>query len=83
MLGTDISIDDLFGNFSLIIAFGLNGAPGIVTAAVIEIEKGVEQQATPMGIIKATPWALLFMLIFALIVSIFVKKNEPVSDRMN
>ena len=54
-----------------------------IDAAVIEIEKGVEQQATPMGIIKATPWALLFMLIFALIVSIFVKKNEPVSDRMN
>ena len=60
------------------------GTPQVaIDAAVIEIEKGVEQQSTPMGIIKATPWALLFMLIFALIVSIFVKKNEPVSDRMN
>ena len=62
---------------------GLGTPQEAIDAAVIEIEKGVEQQATPMGIIKATPWALLFMFIFALIVSIFVKKNEPVSDRIN
>ena len=54
-----------------------------IDAAVIEIEKGVEQQSSPMGILKATPWALLFTFIFALIVSFFVKKNEPVSDRIN
>ena len=38
MFGTDISIDDLFGALFLMIALGLNGAPGIVTAAVIEID---------------------------------------------
>ena len=54
-----------------------------IDAAVIEIEKGVEQQSSPMGILKATPWALLFTFIFALIASFFVKKNEPVSDRIN
>ena len=47
MFGTDISIDDLFGNFSLIIALGLKGAPGIVTAAVIEIEVTPFNLSTP------------------------------------
>ena len=47
------------------------------------IEKSIEENTSPIGIIKATPWGLLFVFILAAISSIFVKKNEPVSDRIN
>ena len=47
------------------------------------IEKSIDENTTPIGILKATPWGLLFIFIFAVIASIFVKKNEAVSDRIN
>ena len=54
-----------------------------IDASIPEIEKSIEENTSAMGIIKATPWGLLFVFILAAISSIFVKKNEPVSDRMN
>ena len=47
------------------------------------IEKSIDDNTSPIGILKATPWGLLFIFIFAVIASIFVKKNEEVSDRIN
>ena len=47
------------------------------------MKKSIDENTSPMGIIKATPWGLLFIFIVAAITSIFVKKNEPVSDRIN
>lgn len=54
-----------------------------IDASIPEIEKSIEENTSPIGIIKATPWGLLFVFILAAISSIFVKKNEPVSDRIN
>ena len=54
-----------------------------IDGAIPEIEKSIEENTSPIGIIKATPWGLLFVFILAAIASIFVKKNEPVSDRIN
>ena len=60
------------------------GAPQeTIDASIPEIEKSIDENTSPMGIIKATPWGLLFIFIVAAITSIFVKKNEPVSDRIN
>ena len=54
-----------------------------IDGAIPEIEKSIEENTSPIGIIKATPWGLLFVFVLAAIASIFVKKNEPVSDRIN
>lgn len=60
------------------------GAPQeTIDASIPEIEKSIDDNTSPMGIIKATPWGLLFIFIFGAIASIFVKKNEEVSDRIN
>tara|TARA_B100000965_G_scaffold387523_1_gene390985 strand:- start:319 stop:873 length:555 start_codon:yes stop_codon:yes gene_type:complete len=60
------------------------GAPQeVIDASIPEIEKSIDENTTPIGILKATPWGLLFIFIFAVIASIFVKKNEAVSDRIN
>ena len=60
------------------------GAPQeAIDASIPEIEKSIDENTTPIGILKATPWGLLFIFIFAAIASIFVKKNEAVSDRIN
>ena len=60
------------------------GAPQeTIDASIPEIEKSIDENTSPMGIIKATPWGLLFIFIVAAFTSIFVKKNEPVSDRIN
>jgi hypothetical protein len=60
------------------------GAPQeTIDASIPEIEKSIEENTSAVGIIKATPWGLLFVFVLAAISSIFVKKNEPVSDRIN
>ncbi len=51
--------------------------------ALPEIEESIIKNTTPTGIIKSTPMGVLFMFLLALIASIFVKKNIPVSDRAN
>ena len=54
-----------------------------IDASIVEIENSVKDSTTPAGILKSSPWGILFIFIFALIASIFIKKNEPVSDRIN
>ena len=54
-----------------------------IDAAIVGIEQGIEEGTTPLGILKSTPWGTLFIAIFALIASLFIKKNPPVSDRIN
>ena len=50
---------------------------------MVEIENSVMESTTPAGIIKSSPWGIVAIFIFAVIASIFIKKNEPVSDRIN
>ena len=54
-----------------------------IDAAIVGIEQGIEEGTTPLGILKSTPWGTLFIAIFAAIASLFIKKNPPVSDRIN
>lgn len=54
-----------------------------IDAAIIGIEQGIEEGTTPLGILKSTPWGTLFIAIFAAIASLIIKKNKPVSDRIN
>ena len=54
-----------------------------IDAAIVGIEEGVDQSTTPMGLLKSTPWGILFIFIFAALGAIFIKKNPPVSDRIN
>ena len=54
-----------------------------IDEAIIGIEKGIDEGATISGVLKNSPIGIIVILIFALIASIFVKKNEPVSDRIN
>ena len=54
-----------------------------IDASIVEIEKSVMESTTPAGILKSAPWGVIIIFIFALIASIFIKKNEPVSDRIN
>ena len=54
-----------------------------IDEAIIGIEKGIDEGATISGVLKNSPIGIIVILVFALIASIFVKKNEPVSDRIN
>ena len=54
-----------------------------IDASIVEIENSVMESTTPAGILKSAPWGVIIIFIFALIASIFIKKNEPVSDRIN
>tara|TARA_Y100000816_G_scaffold292306_1_gene286913 strand:+ start:1630 stop:2184 length:555 start_codon:yes stop_codon:yes gene_type:complete len=54
-----------------------------IDAAIVGIEQGIEEGTTPLGILKSTPWGTLFIAIFAAIASLIIKKNKPVSDRIN
>ena len=55
----------------------------VIDASMVEIENSVMESTTPAGIIKSSPWGIVAIFIFAVIASIFIKKNEPVSDRIN
>ena len=52
-------------------------------AAIIGVEDGIDEATTPMGMIKSSPWGILFLLFFSAIAAIFIKRNPPVSDRIN
>ena len=54
-----------------------------IDEAIIGIEKSIDEGATISGVLKNSPIGIIVILVFALIASIFVKKNEPVSDRIN
>ena len=61
--------------------FGLSDEA--LDAAIIGVEDGIDEATTPMGMIKSSPWGILFLLFFSAISAIFIKRNPPVSDRIN
>ena len=61
--------------------FGLSDEA--LDAAIIGVEDGIDEATTPMGMIKSSPWGILFLLFFSAIAAIFIKRNPPVSDRIN
>jgi len=52
-------------------------------AAIIGVEDGIDEATTPMGMIKSAPLGIFFLLFFSAISAIFIKRNPPVSDRIN
>ena len=61
--------------------FGL--ADEALDAAIIGVEDGIDEATTPMGMIKSAPLGIFFLLFFSAISAIFIKRNPPVSDRIN
>ena len=60
------------------------GAPQeAIDASIPAIEEAIINSTTASGILKSSPWGLLFVGLFSLFTAIFIKRNEPVSDRMN
>ena len=60
------------------------GAPQeTIDASIPAIEEGIKKSTTISGILKSSPWGLLFVGLFSLFTAIFIKRSEPVSDRMN
>ena len=60
------------------------GAPQeVIDQEISKLEGNISQQYSISGILKSFPISLIIMFILALIASIFVKKEEPVSDRIN
>ena len=57
--------------------------PEAIDAAIVGIEEGIDNSTTPVGILKSSPWGILFIFIFAAIGSLFIKENQPISDRIN
>ena len=55
----------------------------IIDASIEGVEEGVKNSTTASGILKSSPWGLLFLGIFSLITAFFIKKNETISDRIN
>ena len=55
----------------------------VVDAAIIGVVEGIDEATTTMGMIKSSPWGILFLLLFSAIATIFIKRNPPVSDRIN
>ena len=55
----------------------------VVDAAIIGVEDGIDEATTPMGMIKSAPLGIFFLLFFSAIAAIFIKRNPPVSDRIN
>ena len=50
---------------------------------IIGVEDGIDEATTPMGMIKSAPLGIFFLLFFSAISAIFIKRNPPVSDRIN
>ncbi|HIF84693.1 MAG TPA: DUF4199 domain-containing protein [Flavobacteriaceae bacterium] len=75
---TDLSIEEsvkMMENF---------GAPQeTIDASIPAIEEGIKNSTTVSGILKSSPLGFLFMGLVSLFTAIFIKRNEPVSDRMN
>ena len=60
------------------------GAPQeTIDASIPAIEEGIKKSTTISGILKSSPWGLLFVGLFSLFTAIFIKRSEPVSDRIN
>ena len=55
----------------------------VIDQEVSKLEGTISQQYSISGILKSFPIGLIIMFLLALIASIFVKKEEPVSDRIN
>ena len=75
---TDLSIEE---NVEIMEYWG--ASQEVIDASIPGIEENIKKSTTVSGILKSSPWVLLFVGIFSLFTAIFIKRNEPVSDRMN
>ena len=62
---------------------GFGSSDEIIDATIEGVEKGIDDSTTPMGLIKSSPWGLLFLALLSLLTAAFIKKNKEISDRVN
>ena len=62
---------------------GFGSSDEVIDATIEGVEKGIDDSTTPMGLIKSSPWGLLFLALLSLLTSAFIKKNREISDRVN
>ena len=55
----------------------------VIDATIEGVEKGIEDNTTAVGLIKSSPYGLLFIALLSLLTSLFIKKNKEISDRIN
>ena len=55
----------------------------VIDATVEGVEKGIDDNTTAIGLIKSSPYGLLFIALLSLLTSLFIKKNKEISDRIN
>ena len=62
---------------------GFGSSDEVIDATIEGVEKGIDDSTTPMGLIKSSPWGLLFFALLSLLTAAFIKKNREISDRVN
>ena len=62
---------------------GFGSSDEVIDATIEGVEKGIDDSTTPMGLIKSSPWGLLFLALLSLLTAAFIKKNREISDRVN
>tara|TARA_S200000501_G_scaffold371636_1_gene415103 strand:+ start:1697 stop:2251 length:555 start_codon:yes stop_codon:yes gene_type:complete len=55
----------------------------VIDATIEGVEKGIDDNTTAIGLIKSSPYGLLFIALLSLLTSLFIKKNKEISDRIN
>ena len=54
-----------------------------IDASITFMEEQIKNSITASGILKSSLWILVLVEFVSLFTAIFIKRNEPVSDRMN
>ena len=62
---------------------GFGSSDEVIDATIEGVEKGIEDSTSPLGLIKSSPWGLLFIALLSLLTAAFIKKNKEISDRIN
>ncbi|MAS38839.1 MAG: hypothetical protein CMB84_02430 [Flammeovirgaceae bacterium] len=62
---------------------GFGSSDEVIDATIEGVEQGIEDSTTPLGLIKSSPWGLLFIALLSLLTAAFIKKNKDISDRVN
>jgi hypothetical protein len=62
---------------------GFGSSDEVIEGTIEGVEQGIEDSTTPLGLIKSSPWGLLFIALLSLLTAAFIKKNKEISDRVN
>ena len=62
---------------------GFGSSDEVIDVTIEGVEKGIEDSTSPLGLIKSSPWGLLFIALLSLLTAAFIKKNKEISDRIN